>query len=106
MCWRDLAWIPRAATGGFRTEVYGPRCGYLSRSPAPVRHGFLNAHRMSQWDRRAKAVAEGKARITDERAIFHPMTRVHRIILRLGYKRRSKAVPFISLLNWTEVGPK
>ena len=32
MCWRDLGWIPRAATGGFRTEVYGVCCGYLSRS--------------------------------------------------------------------------
>src|SRR5271166_6877663 len=55
-----LGRIQRAVTGRFRTEVYGPCCGYLSRSPAPVRNGFLNAHRMSQWDRRAKAVAEGK----------------------------------------------
>src|SRR5271166_6996936 len=32
MRWRDLGWIPRATTGGFRTEVYGVCCGYLSRS--------------------------------------------------------------------------
>ena len=40
--WLGLGWIQRAATGGFRTEVYGFCCGYLSRSPA--RAGFLNAH--------------------------------------------------------------
>jgi hypothetical protein len=32
MCWRGWGLIPRAATGGFRTEVYGFCCGYLSRS--------------------------------------------------------------------------
>ena len=32
MCWRGWGLIPRAATGGFRTEVYGSCGGYLSRS--------------------------------------------------------------------------
>ena len=32
MCWRDLGWIPRAASGGFRAEVYGFCGGDLSRS--------------------------------------------------------------------------
>src|ERR1019366_3129860 len=46
-----LRWMLRAVTGRFRTEVYGPCCCHLSRSPAPARDGLLNAHGMSHWDR-------------------------------------------------------
>src|SRR5664279_5770851 len=57
--WLGLRWIQQAAIGG-RTEVCGPCCAHLSRSPAPARAGLLNAHGMSHSERRAKAVAEGK----------------------------------------------
>ena len=66
MCWRDLGWIRWAANGGLRKEVYGVCCGYLSRSPAPARAGLINAHGMSQWDRREKAAAEGRAGLPTE----------------------------------------
>ena len=32
---------------GLERKIYGVCCGYLSRSPAPARAGFLNAHGMS-----------------------------------------------------------
>jgi hypothetical protein len=59
--WLGFRWIQQSAIGGFRTEVYGFCCGYLSRSPTANRAGFLNAHGMSQWGRRAYAGAEGTA---------------------------------------------